>query len=64
MITQIPAIWVTSGIPSNKNEKEEIETIISEPEKIRKENLALLKTVDEPENPIEWIVSVSMLTEG
>jgi len=23
-----------------------------------------LKTVDEPENSVEWIVSVSMLTEG
>ena len=29
-----------------------------------KENRELLKTVDEPENPVEWIVSVSMLTEG
>jgi len=28
------------------------------------ENRELLKTVDEPENPVEWIVSVSMLTEG
>jgi type III restriction enzyme len=27
-------------------------------------NRELLKTVDEPENPAEWIVSVSMLTEG
>ncbi len=27
-------------------------------------NRELLKTVDEPENPVEWIVSVSMLTEG
>ncbi|MBN4049006.1 DEAD/DEAH box helicase family protein [archaeon AH-315-M20] len=24
----------------------------------------ILKTVDKPENPVEWIVSVSMLTEG
>lgn len=58
------AIWVTSGIPSNEREKAEIESIISQPEKVRKENLALLKTVDEPDNPVEWIVSVSMLTEG
>lgn len=28
------------------------------------ENREILKTVDEPENPVEWIVSVSMLTEG
>jgi len=28
------------------------------------ENREFLKTVDEPENPVEWIVSVSMLTEG
>ena len=34
------------------------------PEKRRKENLALLKQVDEPGSPVEWIVSVSMLTEG
>ncbi len=58
------AIWVTSGIPSNQIEKAEIESIISQPEKVRKENLALLKTVDEPENPVKWIISVSMLTEG
>ncbi len=58
------AIWVTSGIPSNTAEKKRIEDIITNPEKVRKENLALLKTVDEPDNPVEWIVSVSMLTEG
>lgn len=57
-------IWVTSGLPSNQREKEEITSIISEPEKARKENLILLKTVDDPDNPVEWIVSVSMLTEG
>lgn len=58
------AIWVTSGIPSNKNEKEEIERIITKPEKSRKENLEKLKVVDESDNEVEWIVSVSMLTEG
>jgi len=57
-------IWVTSGIPSNSSEKARIEAIITNPEKVRKENLALLKTVDETDNPVEWIVSVSMLTEG
>lgn len=32
--------------------------------KKHEKNRELLKTVDEPENPVEWIVSVSMLTEG
>lgn len=58
------AIWVTSGIPSNTNEKAIIENILDQPEKTRKGNLIVLKTVDEPDNPVEWIVSVSMLTEG
>jgi len=57
-------IWVTSGVPSNRNEKTVVESILEQPEKVRKENLALLKTVDEADNPVEWIVSVSMLTEG
>ncbi len=57
-------IWVTSGTPSNKNEKAVVESILEQPEKARKENLSLLKTVDDPDNPVEWIVSVSMLTEG
>lgn len=58
------AIWVTSGIPSNKNERVVIGAILEQPEKARKENLSLLKTVDDPDNSVEWIVSVSMLTEG
>ncbi|MDO9464028.1 MAG: DEAD/DEAH box helicase family protein [bacterium] len=58
------AIWVTSGIPSAKKERTVIESILEQPEKTRKDNLSLLKTVDDPENPAEWIVSVSMLTEG
>lgn len=57
-------IWVTSGVPSNSKEKAVIESILEKPEKTRKENLSLLKTVDDPNNPVEWIVSVSMLTEG
>ena len=57
-------IWVTSGVPSNSNEKTVVESILEQPEKVRKENLSLLKTVDDPDNPVEWIVSVSMLTEG
>lgn len=61
------AIWVTSSIP--KNDKSYIESLVKPVdgitiEKIRKENLNLLKTVDESSNPVEWIVSVSMLTEG
>ncbi len=57
-------IWVTSGVPSDAREKEIVESILQNPEKARKENLLLLKTVDDAENPVEWIVSVSMLTEG
>jgi len=57
-------IWVTSGVPSNKNENAVVESILEQPEKARKGNLSLLKTVDDPDNPVEWIVSVSMLTEG
>ncbi|WP_100628020.1 DEAD/DEAH box helicase [Algoriphagus formosus] len=57
-------IWVASGIPSNKQEKGIIESIIESPEKARKENLSTLKTVDEPDNSVEWIISVAMLTEG
>ncbi|MCJ7612242.1 MAG: DEAD/DEAH box helicase family protein [Candidatus Aminicenantes bacterium] len=57
-------IWVTSGLPSDNREKEIVESILENPEKVRKENLLFLKTVDEAENPVDWIVSVSMLTEG
>ncbi|HEV7331887.1 MAG TPA: DEAD/DEAH box helicase family protein [Flavisolibacter sp.] len=58
-------IWVTSGLPSNDNEKARIKKIISDgADSIRKKNLQLLKEVDEKDNPVEWIVSVSMLTEG
>jgi len=57
-------IWVTSGIPSDEIEKNIVKNIFEQPEKVRKENLSLLKTVDEPDNPVEWVVSVSMLTEG
>ncbi len=57
-------IWVTSGLPSNDQEKEIIKTRFPDAEKIRKENLQLLKTVDDDDNPVEWIISVAMLTEG
>ncbi|MBP8981037.1 MAG: DEAD/DEAH box helicase family protein [Syntrophobacterales bacterium] len=59
-------IWVASGVPaeSTKDGKDIRRIITKTPEKVRKENLQLLKSVDERDNPVEWIVSVSMLTEG
>ena len=63
-------IWVTSGVPSSGDAKERVAGVYSprddkdSPEKRRKENLALLREVDDPASEIEWIVSVSMLTEG
>jgi type III restriction enzyme len=56
-------IWVASGIPGGKD-GDAIKEIISNPEKVRKENMKKLKYVDEEDNNVEWIVSVSMLTEG
>jgi len=58
------AIWVTSGIPNSKSEKAEVKRLVPEADKVRKANIAALKTVDDPDNEVEWIVSVSMLTEG
>ena len=63
-------IWVTSGIPSNAAEKARVAAACPKrnaddsPEKRRKENLAALRGVDDAASPVEWIVSVSMLTEG
>jgi type III restriction enzyme len=58
-------IWVASGVPAESTKDgRAIRQILSAPEKMRKENLQLLKTVDERDNSVEWIVSVSMLTEG
>jgi type III restriction enzyme len=63
------AIWITSGVPSGVG-KTRVEAVYGprdkkdSPEKRRIENLASLKTVDEPDSAVEWIVSVSMLTEG
>lgn len=64
-------IWVTSGLPGkDTKEGKSIMPILTKdkerraPETIRKENLKLLKNVDDEKNPVEWIVSVSMLTEG
>lgn len=64
------AIWITSGVPSSGNAKARVVAAYSarddkdSPEKRRQANLASLKVVDDPSNPVEWIVSVSMLTEG
>jgi len=63
-------IWVTSGVPSSGDTKARVEAVYGprndkdSPEKRRKENLTQLREVDDAENPVEWIVSVSMLTEG
>ena len=63
------AIWVTSGVSSGAA-NERVKAAYGprddkdSPEKRRKENLALLKEVDEPGSPVEWIISVAMLTEG
>lgn len=63
-------IWVTSGIPTNKAAKARVEAAYSprddkdSADKRRKENLTALESVDDPASPVEWIVSVSMLTEG
>jgi type III restriction enzyme len=63
-------IWVTSGVPSSGDAKARVEAVYGprndkdSPEKRRKENLTQLREVDDAENPVEWIVSVSMLTEG
>ena len=64
------AIWVASGVPSAADAKRRVEAVYSprnakdSPEKRRTENLAALKQVDDPANPVEWIVSVAMLSEG
>jgi type III restriction enzyme len=57
-------IWVASGVPSKGPEKSIVESIFDKPDKVRKENLSILKTVDDQDNPVEWIISVAMLTEG
>lgn len=63
-------IWVASGIPSNKKERQRLVDAYrprddkDSPEKRRKDNLARLREVDNPGSDVEWIVSVSMLTEG
>jgi len=62
-------IWVTSGIPTGKGKERIVKACPprfdkDSPERRRKENIEELKKVDDRECPVEWIVSVSMLTEG
>lgn len=49
------------GISTEEAEKKVLPVTSSQK---HEKNREILKTVDEPENPVEWIVSVSMLTEG
>ncbi|MGH8075045.1 MAG: DEAD/DEAH box helicase [Lysobacter sp.] len=56
-------IWVASGIPSGADGTE-VTRLVPKPEAVRKQNMQLLRTVGSNDNPVEWIVSVSMLTEG
>jgi type III restriction enzyme len=51
-VAEKKCIWVVSGKPTNGSEAQ------------RKENMASLQTVDSRDNPVEFIVSVAMLTEG
>ena len=56
-------IWVASGIPSGADGAV-VKRLVPDPEKARKRNMQLLRSVGSTDNPVEWIVSVSMLTEG
>jgi len=62
-------IWVASGVPTGA-ERAKIDAAYGKrndadsPEKRRVENLSELKRVDTRQSSVEWIVSVSMLTEG
>ncbi len=49
------------GIPKSEAEKKVL-IVTSSPD--HKENVLKLGSVDEKDNPVEWITSVSMLTEG
>jgi len=56
-------IWVASGIPSGPDGVR-IKALVDKADKVRRDNVQMLKTVDDAQNPVEWIISVSMLTEG
>jgi type III restriction enzyme len=59
------AIWVVSGIPAKSSAGgKKIFKLVDKPETERQKNLQLLKEVDDQKNPVEWILSVAMLTEG
>ena len=63
-------IWVSSAIPNAADPVRRIRAAYrarnseDSPEKRRLENLQQLKLVDDPSSCVEWIVSVSMLSEG
>ncbi len=52
---------IEEGISAEEAEKKVLPVTSAQK---HEKNREILKTVDEPENPVEWIVSVSMLTEG
>lgn len=56
-------IWVASGLGSGAD-AEAVKQLVPDAEKVRKQNLQTLRSVGENDNPVQWIVSVSMLTEG
>ena len=66
-LTQIEAekrvIWVASGIGSGRD-ADAVKRLVPDVEKVRKQNLQTLRSVGDNDNPVQWIVSVSMLTEG
>jgi len=58
-------IWVVSGIPSKTSTGgKKIRDLIDKPESEREKNIQFLQEVDDQSSPVEWIVSVAMLTEG
>ncbi len=56
-------IWVASGLGTGAD-AEAVKRLVPDAEKVRKQNLQALRSVGEADNPVQWIVSVSMLTEG
>lgn len=52
ILAESKCIWVTSSTPPGVTEAK------------RKDNLIALKSVDDSNSPVEWIISVAMLTEG
>ena len=63
-------IWVTSGLPSKKdlekNKKVDslLKSLPESPTKWLNHYKETLKTVDDSDSPVEWIISVAKLTEG